>query len=236
MGLFFFSHNVCCANGSEADPTSGDEEEGASASLDGLTWMLPYVSPGAPGYMTTLPNATVTATMGGTLGQLYLVGLRFRGVVEQKSYSGGANDGAFFQIEGTPAADASNLYRLKVSYPGDADATYYLNRGTSGLSVCWLIDYAKQIAIKGGSTVELYADAIDTFETWNTSIGPADPPGTPAWPFTVEGVTTVSQPYNGQFIEMTVESVYRLGGGETLTTEDDEPLTTEDGAHNLVTE
>ena len=88
----------------------------------------------------------------------YDVQMRFRGVVETEGYSGGTNDGAFFQIGGTPIRDGWNIYKLEISSPSQTD---YLNRGEGGLRYCFPIDYAATVQMAAGATVTLTADPVD---------------------------------------------------------------------------
>lgn len=175
----------------------GGGDGGPAGSLNGLQWLLPLsdhtLAGGTSGHCPA--NVTVSALMGGGLGVPYQVELRFRGVVELKGYTGGSNDGANFQTGGTPVVSNWNVYRLKITYPGDPDAVFYLNRGTDGVSSVFAIDYTKTFTIKGGSTIELFANAIDGAEIIN------------GFNLSIPGITSPPQPYDGQFIQMNVLSV-----------------------------
>lgn len=207
----------------DADPTP---EIGAS--LANLSWQLPFIShaPSATGAMNTIPTTTQSTIMGGTTGVPYGVRLRFIGAIEQKTYTGGSNPESMFYIGGTPAVDNSNLYRLKITYPGDADQLYYLNAGVSGAPRAWPLDVTRDFVIKGGSTVELFADSIDNLQAYNTTGAPVNPPSVTAVPLIMGDVTEVSQPYNGQFIVMKVVTIATPG---RLLTEASDLLTTEAG-------
>lgn len=174
-----------------------------AGSLDGLQWVLHNTGPpSGPGFGPCDSNATVTATMGGDSSIAYNVTLRFRGVVEEKTYTGGTNDGAFWQVGGTPDTGPWNIYRLTISNPS---TTYYLNRGASGLFHCFAIDYQKTITINGGATVTLYADSVpqpNPEQVWNSS---TDPPTQTL--ISIPGITSPAQPFDGQFIQMDVISV-----------------------------
>jgi hypothetical protein len=166
--------------------------------LSGLQWVLPSTGAASGGIMPCLPNSTVLAINGGDPNVTYNVTLRFRGVIEQKTYIGGTNNGAFFQTGGAPAADGYNVYRLTISNPAQ---TYYLNRGTSGQFVVYGVDYQVTVPIAGGATVTLFADAVDNQEVWNSSTNP--PTQTP---ISIPGITSPAQPFNGQFLQMDVVS------------------------------
>lgn len=165
--------------------------------LDGLTWLLPNQGNVNTTVCSTVPSTSTFSTLTGDSSILYNVTLRFRGVVETKTYTGGTNDGAYFQTGGTPAVDSYNVYSLTISNPPQV---YYLNRGASGLSNTWLIDYIKTIPMRGGATVTLTALSLDSQEIKNQD-------GTGANPQTVPGLTFPAQPYDGQFIKMDVINV-----------------------------
>lgn len=162
------------------------------ATLDNLSWRIPRISDWSTTSYNVVDPAPVTAVMPGTSGTvLYDVTLRFRGVVEQKTYIGGTNDGAFFQTGGTPALDDWNVYQLSIS---DPTASYFLNRGTSGLATIHAIDYTKTIRIAAGATVRLTAATIDNREIANNS--------NTGGPLSIDGITDPAQPFAGQFIVM----------------------------------
>lgn len=172
------------------------------SSLQGLEWLLPIIAPAGSGFGTTVPAVTVNSTLTGNPSELYSITLRFRGVVEEKTYTGGSNDGAFWQIGGTPASDSWNVYRLTISNPSQ---TYYLNRGTSGQFLCYAIDYEKTLSMYGNATLSLLADPVDVGnqEIYNSSTDARSL----ITPISIPGITVPTQPYDGQFIRMDVISV-----------------------------
>lgn len=133
----------------------------------------------------------------GTPGTTYDVTLRFRGVVEQKTYVGGTQDGLFY-TGGAPDGGPYNIYRLTVSNPS---SVYYLNAGTSGIERVWLLDVTKTIPIAADATVVLDAEAID-----NAEISNQDGSGQPIIP---AGVPPAPDAFDGQFIQMDVVSVVK---------------------------
>ena len=163
--------------------------------LNGLTWLLPNTGNINSTTCNTVASAVVSVTLPGSESTLNTVTLRFKGVVEQKTYLGGSNDGAFFQTGGAPAVDNYNVYKLEISNPAQV---FYLNRGASGLTAPNLIDYQKTIQMNGGAIVTLTAESIDNREIRNDGANA---------PISVTGVTNPAQPYNGQFIQMGVVSV-----------------------------
>lgn len=165
----------------------------AAGSLDGLQWLLPFTGAGTDPGNRACPNEVVdVATMHGVPGATYDVTIALRGIVELKTYAGGTNDGGFWQVGGAPAVDPWNVYRLEISSPAQ---TYYVNRGTSGLSTVSEIDYSKTIPIDTGATVTLTASSIDDYELSATA--------------SASGVTNPPQPYEGQWINMSVTGVTR---------------------------
>ena len=166
--------------------------EPVGVNLDNLSWLLPRISD-STSTVYNCPNTSETVVeLRGDPTIVYDVTLRFRGVVEQKTYTGGTNDGAYFQIGGSPAADLWNVYSLTVS---DPPQTYYLNRGTSGQFTIHQFDYTKTIKMRGGATVTLLGDSIGGQEIANNS--------NTGGPLAVPGLFTNPQPgglpYVGQF-------------------------------------
>jgi len=204
---------VCCAgqcvSGSccqPADCASADAPAGGflctnhqcvnvAGSLSGLVWALPCTSALSSIACNTDPTTTVSSKLGGATGVTYDVSLHFRGVVEQKTYNGGCTDGAYWQSAGADSGDSFNVYRLTVSSPPQ---TYFLNVGASSINHTFALDYKKTILVDAGATVTLYADSKDGQEIVNV--------GADSNPVSIAG-TSITQPYDGQFIQMDVDSV-----------------------------
>jgi hypothetical protein len=170
-----------------------------AAGLSGLRWALPC---GADlgGHVCAATTAMSMSTLKGEAGKTYDVTLRFRGVVEQRTYTGGTIDG--YWVSGAPAptpGDAFNIYQLGISSPAQ---TFYLNAGASSIYRCFAIDYQETIAMAAGATVTLTADAVDGHEIENL-----DMTTDPANPIIVPDVPPAPAAYNGQFIQMDVLSV-----------------------------
>ncbi|MFT3924319.1 MAG: LamG domain-containing protein [Myxococcales bacterium] len=167
-----------------------------AGSLAGLAWELPCTGSKNTEACANGPDVNVAATLGGAPGTVYDVRLRFRGVVEAKTYLDGCSTADdTWQVGGTPASDTGNIYRLDISSPAQ---TYYLNRGTSGDPALLALDFEETVRVAAGATVTLYAASIDGAELLNI--------GGPNAPVSVGGVS-LAQPYDGQFIEMDVVSV-----------------------------
>jgi hypothetical protein len=187
---------TACA-GHEADTGSSAHDP---VSLAGLRWELPcMLDDPSDAFCVSVPPPMKTATLAGAPGVSYDVKLRFRGVVEMKSYVGGQNDGAYFQTGGTPASDGWNIYELFVSSP---EQTFFLNQGVSGLTYCVPIDYTKTIRMKAGATVTLYADTVDAgrYEVKNMDEASGAR-------IVIPGVPPAPEAFHGQFLQMDVISV-----------------------------
>jgi hypothetical protein len=171
-----------------------------ASQLTGLRWELPCLTTPGPSLEScrTPGVATKTATIGGATGATYDVAMRFRGVVETEGYTGGSNDGAFFQVGGESIGDTWNIYKLEISAPPQ---TYFLNRGQGGLYYCFAIDYAKTVQMTAGATVTLTADPVDSALEEIVNV---DQSGTP---ILVDGVPPAPAPFNGQFIQVDVTAV-----------------------------
>jgi len=172
------------------------EKAEVASTLDQLRWEMPC----KPGYNGNICSAVdqrpiKTATLGGQKDQLYEVKLRFRGVVEQNSYTDGVQED-YLYIGGRSNNRNYNIYKLHISEP---EQTYFLNAGKAGIRHAWPIDYTKTIKVKGGATVTLSADAQDGALVINT-----DNSGNP---IVVADVPPYPEAYNGQLIQMDVISV-----------------------------
>ncbi|HVU51457.1 MAG TPA: LamG domain-containing protein, partial [Polyangia bacterium] len=208
-------HDGGATDGASADGASACDGEATcvavAGSLAGLLWQLPCTAaPSGPACATT-PNTLQSATLAGQAGTTYDVTLRFRGIVEQKTYAGGCALGTGTWLSGgADSGDTFNVYRLTISSPPQ---TYFLNAGASSINHLFAIDFQQTVRIDAGASVTLFADAKDGQEIINVG---AD--GTT--PVTVTG-TSVAQPYDGQFIQMdvvalqadAVSSTAAVGGG-----------------------
>ena len=169
--------------------------ENVAGALTGLLWELPCATDLGGNVCSTIATTNVSTQVGGTTGVTYDVKLHFRGVVEQKTYSGGCSDGSYWLTGGATNGDSYNVYRLTISSPPQ---TFYLNRGASSITHSWALDFSQTIRMDAGATVTLFADTVDGQEIQNKD--QADQP------ISLPGVS-VTQPYNGQFIQMDVEGV-----------------------------
>jgi hypothetical protein len=179
--------------GTEIKATTGGKDPVAGV-LDGLRWEMPCIADGRV-CSAKVQKPTETATLGGDPNQLYDVTLRFRGVVEYHSYTGGQQDGLWY-VGGRSNQGSYNIYKLEVS---DPPQVFYLNADRAGIARCWAIDYTRKVRVQGGSKVILSADAQD-----GALLGNHDDKGQP---IIIPGVKPAPDKYIGQFIQMDVLSV-----------------------------
>ncbi len=172
-------------------PPEDETIDSIRAELDNLRWSLPCQGPiEGSGLCRGERSVRDSRTLVGDPSVSYTIKLRFRGVVELKPYSGGQNDGAFWQIGGSPSGDLWNVYQLDISNPPQ---TYYLNRGLSNDFAVSNIDFEKAIIANGGATFTLSAYTRDGVQMSNSA--------KIAIPEVEAGI------YNGQFIQMNVADI-----------------------------
>jgi hypothetical protein len=135
---------------------------------------------------------------GGTPGTHYAVTLRLRGVVELKSYNGGTEAGAHFQVGGTPNDGPVNVFGFSVSSPAQ---TYYLNADHSGSGgVVVVVDDTVTVPIDGGAKVELFVKDPDCAELRNC-VYQSTPVCTP---YVILGIPPAPNAFVGQFAQADV--------------------------------
>ena len=165
-----------------------------AGTLSTISWQLPCGAAAGARSCATTATATSSAIVGGTDGYTYDITVHLQGVIEQKTYTGGCQD-SYWLSGGDDNGDSFNVYELSISSPAQH---YFLNTGTSNIANCYVIDYLKTFRADAGATVTLYAASKDDQEIQNLDAG--------GNPLTISG-TNVTQPFNGQFIEMDVVSV-----------------------------
>ncbi len=179
-----------------------DAGEDIAGTLDGLRWELPCVEPTSPELCTTGGIVDENAVLGGSAGQTYDIEVRFRGVIEPKTYTGGERDG-YWQTGGSPAADTANIYQLSISAP---EQTYYVNAGTTrpgDMLFCDPLDFTVTFQAEAGAMVTLTADPLDALQIQNR-----DDAGDP---IVVDDVPPAPDSFDGQFIQMDVLGVAPAG-------------------------
>lgn len=167
--------------------------------LDGLRWELPCTGPhdDTDACPSLTEPAVTSTTMAGRPGVVYDVVLRFRGVVEQRTYLGGTQDGSFYEGGDAPwRSDPFNVYGLTISLPAQQ---YYLNAGTSYVRHCFAVEYRETVQVAAGATVTLTADDDE-----GTSIINVDAAGNP---IVVPGIPPAPAAFDGQFLQIDVISV-----------------------------
>lgn len=158
--------------------------------------------------------------MGGDASITYQVTLRFRGVVEVKAYTGGVQTTRITQggmKDPTNPGGMSpirNTYRLEIEDPSDY---YWLNSYQSGTDATttrvYAFDQSITIPIRGQAIVRLvaYADyewVTDVPAGAYTAGQARNQDGSGANPQSVGGTgLLVTEPYDGQYIQMNVTSV-----------------------------
>ena len=181
-----------------ASGTGGKQKDPVAGVLDGLRWEMPCVPSTGNTCRAAVQKPSQTATLGGDPNVMYEVTLRFRGVVEYQSYTGGQKDGLWY-VGGRSNQGSYNIYKLETTSPSQ---TFYLNADRASLGRCFPIDYTRTIKVKGSSKVMLSADAQD-----GVLISNHDGKGNP---IIIPGVPPAPTKYDGQFIQMDVIKVKAL--------------------------
>ena len=175
----------------------GESCEDIATDLVGLRVELPCNSDPVVYSCTTVAESEAEGTLTGSADSSYDITLRFRGVVEQKSYFDEEAADGYWREGGTPEIDTFNLYSLEVSSPTQ---TYYINGGTSEIRNCWGIDYTQTVAINAEATVTLRAtDGGDEMQILNI-----DDEGEP---IVVPDIPPAPDAFDGQFVQTDVVSV-----------------------------
>lgn len=163
----------------------------------GLSWALPCTAPSDAVSCFCSGGTSDGYVLEGDPGTVYNATFRIRGVVELLGYTGGTlYDAPYVQKDATGFQTTVNRYSLVISDPA---ATYYLNKGTfvTDLSA---IDYEVTIPIRGGATVTLVSNSVGGAEINNSGNHSATDDD-------VDFPIVVTQPYNGQFLQLDVIGV-----------------------------
>lgn len=171
------------AGGSAGTGGAGPIASGTPAAvLDGLRWELPCARPEGDGQLGCYWDSTkfqksweLVKTFGGDPAKTYQVKLRFRGVVEPRTYVDAdgknvtTNTKPRFLVGGHPRTDDStdfNDYGIAVAEPAQ---NYYLNAYFATEHWVFGIDYEATITVKGGSKVTLFGHDGNDLEINNTA-------------------------------------------------------------------
>jgi hypothetical protein len=185
-----------------AAPVDGPAGDGGIAGgLNGLRILMPCTA--AP----KTENGEVCATtpqidkqsysiaVGGDPTKTYDVQVRVRGVVETMTYTGGAVQTAIsphYYVGGTKVDGTFNIYSIKVPDPAQV---YYFNAAPATSHTLFTVDYVVTISMKGGTTITAGVDGQNGLEITNKGN------------LTLAGITGITQPYDGQFLQFDVVSV-----------------------------
>lgn len=174
-----------------------------AAGLAPLRIEVPCTGGGSGSYCATNGSPQQkTAMLTGTAGKTYELTLRFRGVVEQKTYSGASAAGAtgknpgFLAIGGTPGGDNWNDYSLIVAAP---TLMLRLNRGDSFHDYVDPFDYTAVLRAVAGTSLVLRVDPIDSYEAENR--------GDDDVPVVIPNIPPAPSAFDGQFVQIDVTSV-----------------------------
>ncbi len=167
----------------DAGPTPG--------TLRTLRWELPCEPGSHRGIVCT--TATYVEDSARFRGDAidYDVTLHFRGVVEERSISGGSDDG-LFNTGGSAPTSVYTTAGVEVSAPAE---TYFLNSGVSGRGRCVPIDYQRTIRIEGGATVRIWGATSNTASNYNIDESTGAP-------IVIAGAPPAPAAYDGQFIQV----------------------------------
>jgi len=172
-------------------------------SLAAFRYEQPCTSAPTP-YCATGGGGSRAITLTGTTGKTYELAIHVRGVVEQKTYNASTDGNAtgtnasFFLAGGNPKNDLWNVFSLTVSAPS---STAYFNSGASGHTYSDGIDYHATIRAAAGASVTLSGDPVDALEAPNVD------QQQPGRPIVIPGIPPAPNPFDGQFLQLDVESV-----------------------------
>lgn len=208
-------------------PSNGTPPKSGNCQLPSTT--VPYLTAGTI-------NLDKTITVRGTPGKTYTVTARVQGIVEPKHYQNGVNTTATtcaaapavntncgWYVGGAPQTSGNyNVYMMWVSAPAPTPTTglqgqyFFLNNiNKTEAHNSYPIDYTVTFQINGGAMVRFLADDSNCSAIKNCATTSADTvPGggghcdaitVPNMVSTAAG--PVAQPYNGQFIVLSVVSI-----------------------------
>lgn len=142
-----------------------------------------------------------TVTLDDTSAEHFSVTIRVRGALGVETYTGGTPDGSTaFYIGGSPADALYDTYQIAVTSP---PGTFWLNHDVTVPTMnAVAFDYIATFPVDGGATVTFTGDCRDGMEFQNFDGA--------MQPITFPGVTTVPDPYDGQFAQIDVLSVVTM--------------------------
>jgi hypothetical protein len=147
------------------------------------------------------PTIEDQAALEGEPGVTYDVTIRVRGVVEMSTYVGGTLDAGGNVYVGGNVDSYWSPFSLVVT---DPPQTYWLNPWGEGDLFTYGVDYEYTLPIAHGAQVELHGGSgDDSCGLFNHDAGDA--------PIVVPGVPPAPLPFNGQFLQVDVESIVPVG-------------------------
>jgi hypothetical protein len=195
----------CHAPRAVDQPPASLAAAGPAAGLDQLLLDIPCPTIDAPtecDVIESVRKQSKTVRFGGSPGQTYAVKLHFCGPAEGRRYTGCApgQGNPLVCVDGQTASrnpdDPSYpTYELRVSAPAHS---YFLN-SLPLYDDIMKIDYTTTVPVQGGSTITLATDGGSNPGIYTSKLNGHN--------FTCAGVPGIRQPFVGQFIFVTVESV-----------------------------
>lgn len=175
--------------------------------LQGLLWTLPCTSGtfpidggiGCDCDLTNQNSVTIATAVEGAL----TVRVRVRGVIELNQYAGGvSSQNGNWYAGGSPIGSGENVYTLDITSSDIPEQTFFVNNDPNPTGPVLpinvvVVDYLATIQIENGSVLTLSANSEDELE-WANPTGLMVSDDDPNFPI------QVSQPYDGQFIQMDI--------------------------------
>lgn len=196
--------NATCSDDSgsvECTCNLGYDGSGLQCNVDATLPMLriemPCLGQGTcnSAYCVVTDSVTDQGMLTGNPAVSYEVTLRFRGVLEEKGYSGGVDDGLWNE-GGNPIGDGWNTYSLDIS---DPTQTYWLNNGSPGSNHCEMVDYQRSVTVMGGSMV-----SVTAFDPNNCAARNYNDQGQP---IVIPEIPPAPMAFVGQFLQVDVVDI-----------------------------
>lgn len=150
---------------------------------------------------TCATNVTVFGQLGGAAVDLYDLEIEVRGLVELYNFTGGTNDGYYWQVGGSPTNPFVNWSKLEISNPSQY---FYLNRSPGGGLYLGQLNYRKVIRVAGNALITMLMDSGDRpvgYELSNDQAGIA---------VAVPGINPYPRAFPGQFLEVSIVGATKI--------------------------
>jgi len=145
------------------------------------------------------PSDGASTTLVGDPAVLYDVQLRFRGVIETKTYKHGRQDG-FFHTEGESDPSNESEYRISIS---DPEQIIFLNSASQPQNFSEAIDYERTVTMRGNAELELAGDR--GIEVCGRDNGEVD--ADPSTRIVIPDIPPSPDPFDGQFLQIDLVSI-----------------------------